>query len=205
MINQIISTVLQLLAFSLIPFLVYVVKSRTTSGFFNYIGLKKSTRKANGLAVLLCLLTALPMLALTFIDPEFKAIMTDPQSIAGKIRQMGFGGEAIATVMIIAIFRTSLAEEILFRGFIAKRLMSITNYQTGNILQALLFGMIHTALFLTISDNLFFLTVIFLFPAVGAYLTVYLNEKVADGSIVPGWIAHGLANIISYSVVGFLL
>jgi hypothetical protein len=40
---------------------------------------------------------------------------------------------------------------------------------------------------------------------IGAYVSVYLNEKMGDGSIIPGWISHGLANVISYSVVGFLI
>ena len=32
-----------------------------------------------------------------------------------------------------------------------------------------------------------------------------INEKIANGSIIPGWISHGLANIIAYSVIGFLI
>jgi hypothetical protein len=29
----------------------------------------------------------------------------------------------------------------------------------------------------------------------------WLNERLGNGSIVPGWIAHGLTNVISYLAV----
>lgn len=205
MINEIISTILQILVFTLLPFLVYVVVNKSTKGFLGYIGLKKSVKKADSWAILVALLMALPILALTFINLEFREIMTNPNSVTGKIRQMGFGLETVAVILIAAVFKTAFAEEILFRGFIAKGLISLTNFQTGNILQAIIFGLIHTAIFLTISNNPLFLTIIFFFPAIGAYLMVYLNENVANGSIIPGWIAHGLTNIITYSGVGFLV
>jgi len=205
MLYAIISAVLQILVFTLIPFVVYLVKQKSAKGFLTYIGLKKSNKKANLLALLVCLFIALPLLVLSLSDPGLKEIMTNPNSVTGKFRQMGFSTEALAYVIIAAIFKTSFSEEILFRGFIAKRLINITNYKTGNILQAIIFGAIHTALFMTISSNIFYLAIIFIFPTIGAYFQVYLNEKVANGSIIPGWIAHGLGNLISYSVVGFLL
>jgi membrane protease YdiL (CAAX protease family) len=205
MIDEIVSIFLQILVFTLIPFLVYLIQNRSVQGFLNYVGLKKSVNKANYLAGLVSLLMTLPILFLVLMNPDFKEIMTDPNSLTGRFRQMGFGMTSILTLVLVAVFKTALAEEILFRGFIAKRLISVTNYQTGNIIQAVIFGAIHSALFMTITNNILFLTMIFLFPAAGSYLMVYLNEKSADGCIIPGWIAHGLANLISYSVIGFLI
>ena len=49
------------------------------------------------------------------------------------------------------------------------------------------------------------LVLIFVLPSVGSYVSVYLNEIVGNGSIIPVWISHGLANILSYSIVGFLV
>lgn len=205
MINEIISALLQLLVFTAIPFVVYLITKRTSKGFFDYIGLKPSNRKANLLAVLVALVFIVPPLLLTVFNTEFHQIMTDPESMSGKFRQMGFSFTTVCIIVIAAVFKTALSEEILFRGFIAKRIIAATGYQTGNILQALLFGILHTLLFMIITTNLFFLVFIFVFPSVGAYLSVYLNEKIADGSIIPGWISHGGANLISYSVVGFLI
>ncbi|MEO9802605.1 MAG: CPBP family intramembrane glutamic endopeptidase [Reichenbachiella sp.] len=205
MVNELIGATLQILVFTLIPFLVYTIKNKSTTGFFEYIGLKRSTKKANYLAVFACLIFATPVLLLTLTSVDFKEIMFDPASITGKFRQMGFGMYSVSTLLIVALFKTSFAEEILFRGFVAKRLISVMGYQKGNMLQATLFGIIHTALFASITSNAFFLLVIFIVPSIGAYVSVYLNEKLASGSIVPGWISHGLANVLAYSIVGFII
>jgi len=203
MTNAFISAILQVLILSLIPFLVFLIKTKSAKGFFNYIGLKKSNRKANLLSLLVMLVLVAPLLVLMFTSDEFKAIMIDPGSVSGEIKTMGVGVEAVVIILISAIIKTALSEEIFFRGFVAKRLIAITNFQTGNILQALIFGIIHALLFLTITENVLFLAVIFFFPAVGAYFKTYINEKMANGSIIPGWIAHGTANLVSYSVVLF--
>lgn len=205
MINEIISALLQLLVFTAVPFVVYLITRKTRKGFFDYIGLKPSNRKANFLAVLVALVFIVPPLLLTLFNNEFYQIMTDPETMTGKFRQMGFSLSTVFIIIIASVFKTALSEEILFRGFIAKRIIAATNYQTGNIIQALLFGIIHTLLFMIITSNLFFLIFIFIFPSIGAYLSVYLNEKIAEGSIIPGWISHAGANLISYSVVGFLI
>jgi membrane protease YdiL (CAAX protease family) len=205
MINGIISAVLQIIIFTLIPFFVYLFQNKSTKGFAHYIGLKKSNKKANLWALLLCLLIGGPLILMGILNTEFFSILTDPESVSGSFYHMDLSAETGVMLFIAAVFKTSLSEEILFRGFIAKRFIAWTNYKRGNIMQAVIFGAIHMALFLTFSNNILFLTIIFLVPAVGAYFMVYLNEKVADGSIIPGWIAHALANIISYSVIGFLI
>ena len=205
MVSEIVETILQIFIFSLIPFLVFVIKKRTVKGFLGYIGLKKSNSKANGLAILASLILLTPMLLLTLTSDSFQEIMFDPNSITGKLRAMEFGANSIIILLIIAIFKTSFAEEILFRGFIAKRLISIFGFKKGNIFQAIIFGILHTALFAIITTNFIFLSLIFIFPTIAAYLFGYLNEKKANGSIIPSWIAHGLANVITYIVVGFVI
>lgn len=205
MLNELLSAILQILVFTSIPFLTYLIKNKTTKGFFNYIGLKASTSRANFLAILAFIFFAGPLLLLTFTNEEFKAIMLDPNSITGKFREMGLSVESIGILLIIAILKTSLAEEILFRGFIAKRLISVMGYQKGNITQSLIFGILHAILFSLITMNIFFLTIIFVVPTIGAYVSTYLNEKAAKGSIIPGWISHALANMVSYVVIGFLI
>lgn len=186
MINTVISTFLQILVFAAIPFIVFLVKNKSAKGFFNYIGLRKSTARGNYLAILVSLFMSAPLLVLTFVDSEFKSIMTDPHSITGMVKQMGFGFEVVFTLLIISIFKTAFAEELLFRGFIAKRLINISSFKTGNLIQAFLFGIIHLAIFMSITGKILFLILIFLFPAVGAYLIVHINEKLANGRILPG-------------------
>ena len=205
MINETIETILQILIFTLIPFLVYLIKKKTVKGFLDYIGLKKSNAKANYLAIFASLILLAPMLLLTITSDSFAEIMFDPNSITGKLRTMDFGANSIIILLIIAIFKTSFAEEILFRGFIAKRVISSLGFIKGNIVQAIIFGILHTALFAAITNNFIFLSVIFIFPTIAAYVFGYLNEKKGNGSITPSWIAHGLSNTITYLFVGFII
>lgn len=50
MADEILSTLLQLIVFSLIPFIVYVFQKKSVAGFTEYIGLVKSNARANYLA-----------------------------------------------------------------------------------------------------------------------------------------------------------
>ena len=205
MISVTIDAILQIIFFTLFPFLVYIIKNKSVKGFLNYIGLIKPTKKSVFLAVLLSLLFAMPMLLLTWISEDLKKIMFNPDSITGNFRQMEFGIKAVYILIVIALFKTSFAEEILFRGFIAKRLINVFGFKKGNFLQAIVFGFIHAALFALIINNYVFLIIIFIIPSIAAYFAVYLNEKFANGSIIPGWISHGLANLLVYSIVGFIM
>lgn len=205
MTDTLINAIKQVLLFALIPFLIYLIRERTVTGFAKYLGLKRSTQKANLYAVLLMLALASPTMIIVMIDESFKEVLHDPRSVTGTLKMMGLGMESIFTLLVIAILKTSLSEEIFFRGFVAKRLIAITNYKTGNLLQAFIFGIIHTLLFLTITDNILFLVIIFVIPTIGAYVKVHLNEKLADGSIIPGWIAHASANLLAYSLIAFVL
>ncbi|PHR46193.1 MAG: hypothetical protein COA32_11590 [Fluviicola sp.] len=205
MINEIISTTLQILVIALIPFVVFLIKKKKARGFFSYIGFKRSNTKANLTAVGLSLVLFLPPLIMVLLNEEFREIMLDPQTTTGKFREMSFSISSLILILIKAVFETALAEEILFRGFTAKRLIAVTNYQIGNLLQAAIFGIIHCLLFMTISSNPIFLVFIGLFTTVGAYLMVFINEKMANGSILPGWIMHATANLMSYCFIGFLV
>jgi hypothetical protein len=61
----------------------------TFRGFLDYVGLKRSTRRASSLGIIVSLLFALPVLALILTNPAFVEVMTDTQSVTGRIRQMG--------------------------------------------------------------------------------------------------------------------
>lgn len=205
LLNEVIGTIPQVLLFSIIPFVVYLIKQRTYNGFWDYIGLKKSNRKANVLAIATSILFSGALLLLAVFSDEFRSLVHDPASVTGKFKAMGYSISSVLILLVIAIFKTALAEEILFRGFIAKRLIHVLGYQYGNLAQAILFGLIHSAIFMMVTDNVLFLAIILIVPTIGAYISVYLNEKVANGSIVPGWISHALGNVLSYSIIGFVI
>lgn len=205
-IDEVIGAILQIIVFSLIPFIFFLIKSRSVGGFLTYIGLYGPTKKAVLWAVLSSLIILLTGVGLILISNDLLEVMLEPGSITGKIRAMGFGIESLATLLIIAIFKTSLSEEILFRGFIAKRLISVLGFKKGNLVQATLFGLIHLGLFLGIMQaRISFLIYIFLLSGTGAYVMCFINEKFGKGSIIPGWIAHGLGNTLSYTLIAFIL
>jgi len=119
---------------------------------------------------------------------------------------MGFNATTVATLLLIALFKTSFSEEILFRGFIAKQLINTLGFTTGNIFQAVIFGSLHLALFWLLTQPSFFpLTFIFVFSSFAGWSIGYIKEKFANGSIVPGWFAHGLGNTLSYFIIAFII
>ena len=204
MIDTILSSILQILIFLLIPTLIYRIFFWRKLSFRAYIGWTKSNKRANIYALGIAVLFALPILMLSYFNVEFREILLDPKSVTGGIKLIKGDIQAAITILVVAIFKTALSEEILFRGFMAKRLIRWLGFVMGNGLHAIIFGLIHTLLFLQISTNIYFLTTIFIFPALGAYLSAYINEKMAGGSIIPGWIAHLGGNLLAYSFVRWL-
>lgn len=72
-------------------------------------------------------------------------------------------------------------------------------------MQAVLFGLMHNALFLLVGLDvgLWYHTLMFLFTGAGALLLGWLNEKIYNGSIIPGILFHGAGNFISSMLVAF--
>jgi membrane protease YdiL (CAAX protease family) len=190
----VISALAQLLAFSAIPFIVYLITTRSWRGFLRYIGLYAAPTRALLLAALVAIVFG-GITLLVFSTPEIRPVVTAPDTVPGTLRKMGLSAATIIALVIGATIKTALAEEILFRGFIAKRLIDWLGFQWGNILQALIFGAVHLALFLSPSaPPLTPLrgTVILLPITLVAWITVYINERLANGSFLPGWVRHGL-------------
>jgi membrane protease YdiL (CAAX protease family) len=99
-------------------------------------------------------------------------------------------------------------EEILFRGFIGKRLIDRFGFQIGNTTQTVLFGPVHGILLKSAPAGQGITTAgvvsVVVLTGRAGYLLGYLTEKPANGSIIPAWIAHGLVNALSYSTAVFL-
>jgi CAAX protease family protein len=206
MINESISAFLQVFVFTLIPFGIYLIQKNTRKGFFDAIGIYKSPVKANFLAIFVSAFFIIGGVGLALLNEDIRQMLIDPKSVSGKIRAMGLSVESISILLLLAWIKTSLAEEILFRGFIAKKAFKWLGFQAGNIFQAVIFALVHLVLFWAItSASYFFLIFIFLISGTAAFLIGFVMERYGNGSIVPGWIAHGLGNMVSYFVVAFLI
>ncbi|RPI16369.1 MAG: CPBP family intramembrane metalloprotease [Ignavibacteriae bacterium] len=203
---EFISAILQIIAFTFIPFIFFLFRKDKSITFFQYIGIVKPTKKSILYAVLGSLLFVIAGISLVLFDESVKQAVLNPPSVTGKLRAMGFGLVTIVTLLITAWLKTSLSEEIFFRGFIAKRLINGLGFQAGNLLQSAIFGIVHVLIFWSIIKGAVIpLIGIFLFSSLAGWIIGLIKEKYANGSIIPGWIAHGLGNTVSYFVLAFLI
>lgn len=204
--DNLIGAIMQVLAFNLIPFIVFIISKKKLKGFFKYIGLIKPVKKTILWAVIVSIIVVISGTLLPLIFPEIKVLMTMKGTVAGNLKIAGLSYNTMMILAITALIQTSLSEEILFRGFIAKRLISWLGYNTGNSIQAVIFGLMHVLLLLMIAEpNYPFLIFVFFFSGLAGYILGYIKEKIGNGSIIPGWIAHGLANIVSFYLVAFVI
>ena len=107
--------------------------------------------------------------------------------------------EHFLPLLAFAILGTALPEEIFFRGFLLKRMQGKLGFLGANLVQSLLFGLIHALMFMQLTGYLKAFAIL-VFISLIAYILGAINEKKASGSILPSVFIHALAN----TVVGLL-
>ena len=200
--TSVISAVLQALLFSMPPFITYVVTRRAVGGFRHYVGLYACPPRALVGAGAVVVVTA-PFAVGVYLIPSLREVVMAGTSVAARIAALEPSAETFAIILVVACVQTGLAEEVLFRGFIAKRLIAWLGFQRGNALQSAVFVLPHLLLFVgsgSAAFGLAGLAVATSFPAVVAWLAGWLNERRGGGSIVPGWAVHSAANVLAFSV-----
>lgn len=198
-INKLIGSVMQILLFALIPFIWWFVTERKKQSFFNWIGLERIPgAKKSKTFLWIAGVTA------AFISSSVLTLWLLRNVETATSEFSGLGMKAIPAVLVYAIFNTSFPEELLFRGFILKRIAAKCSFSVANIVQSLLFGLIHGLMFFSLVGVMKALAII-LFTGAVAWFIGYINEKKADGSILPGWIMHAIANVFSGICSAFLL
>ncbi|MBR6380207.1 MAG: CPBP family intramembrane metalloprotease [Lachnospiraceae bacterium] len=193
MLNEIVGSVVQLLLFSLIPVLVWVITARKKESFFTWIGLKKPVCPEAGKTLGLTLLATAGYIAAMLLSIR---ILPEGVTTAGS-QFAGQGLSMIPAAVFYAFVRTALSEEIVFRGFLLKRLQSRFGFVSANTIQAVLFGMLHGIPFFLVTRSVGSLLLLTLLPALFGWFEGWLNEKRCDGSIVPSWILHGCVNLVT--------
>ena len=141
--------------------------------------------------------------------PGLRQLMVDPSTQTGRLNALLDEAGVLAwlyTAVIQALITTALAEEIFFRGFVAKRLIAWRGFAVGNIAQALLFGALHLALLLGTNAPLTLARwlLVLLIPTVQGWVVAWLNERHGNGSVAPGWAAHATANLVTFIAVPLL-
>ncbi|MCK6130323.1 CPBP family intramembrane glutamic endopeptidase [Parvimonas micra] len=193
------NSIIQIIIFSIIPFLWWLITSRKKMNFFEWIGLKKVNNiKENKLFAWIFSVLVLFLIISVFILYSLKNVNVASSEFTG------LGIKSLPSILIYAIFNTSIPEEILFRGFLLKRIGNKFGFIVSNGIQSLLFGCIHGIMFFSAIGILKSMLII-LFTGIIGWIMGYINEKKANGSILPSWFIHAVANIFSGIFYAFQL
>lgn len=196
-INKILNSILQIILFSIVPFLFWYFSARKQERFTEWIGLKKiKGGKKTALAIII--VTTFYLLISLILLNNLKNI----KNATTEFQRLGFA--ALPAIFIYAIFNTSFPEEILFRGFILKRLANKISFNKANFIQAFLFGLLHGVMFVSLVGNLKSILII-LMTSLIAFSMGYINEKLSDGSIIPSWIIHAISNFVAGLYAAFYI
>ena len=204
-IQEVVNTVVQLSVVMIIAGLAWLAFARKRVGFRAWTGLFPPTTRSMGLSLLIFAAWS-AVTALIYLLPEFVSLASAEGTVAGRIRAEGFSGEVVMLIVMLAIFKTGLTEEIFFRGLIGKRLINLAGFWVGNSLQAALFGAVHLLIFLVPGGPDFTPMLgafVLILPGAAGWLMGFANEKLGNGSIAPGWLIHGLGNAIGYPILAF--
>lgn len=197
--QKILSSIVQILLFALIPFIWWCITARRKINFFQWIGIKwVSSPKENKIVLWIAGTTIIFLAVSVFILYTVRNIETATSEF------LGLRMEALPAILIYAVLNTSLPEELLFRGFLLKRLSHKFGFLIGNMIQSLLFGLLHGAMFFMLTDIPQAILIIGFTGGI-AWCMGYVNEKKANGSILPSWCIHAIANIFSGVCSAFLL
>lgn len=188
-INQISGSVLQFILFTAIPFLWWWFTARREQRFLVWLGFKRIEGTdvwKQTFSFFFIVLVLAWMMSQVLPIAELSA--------ASQFKSLGV--TALPAAFVYAVFHTSLPEEIFFRGFLLKRLKAKFGFYTANITQAIVFGLAHGALFGLSGADALSIILVSLLPFIIALGIGWLNEKIASGSIYPGWTVHALSNIV---------
>ena len=190
-----ISSFVQLGIALLIPAIWWVVTTKRRLEFATWIGLyvpmwkvgpvQRVSQKQLGIA--LACWVAVSLASLRIASSVWGALATS--------RFIGAGLLAVVPILLYAFIQTGLAEELFFRGFLAKRLCASFGFSYGNAIQAIVFGLLHLLLFINYLpvSSLIAITVL---SGINGWIMGWLNEQAAGGSVLPSWMLHSLANLL---------
>ncbi|NLM38840.1 MAG: CPBP family intramembrane metalloprotease [Firmicutes bacterium] len=195
--GSLVSSVVQVVIFSAVPFVWWAVTERGRVPFFKWVGLKRPALADKQRAALVIGAAVVFSVSMQFVIPHL--VETDDTAVSAFV---GRGMAAFVPALLFAFISTGLSEEILFRGFLGKRLVAQHGFVIGNIVQAFVFGLIHGILFWGKTGTLVSALIAVVTGFTG-WLMGYVNERIADGSIVPSWMIHGISNMLSALFVMF--
>lgn len=192
------SILLQVVVFCSVPFIYWFLKRRKEIPFLRYIGLLKAKRSGETITIAAFAVSYTVVYGITHFIPVISAL-TQPSASA----YAGLGTAAIIPAILVGFIQQGLAEEVLFRGFVGKRLYSKIGFNCGNATQAIIFGLIHVLFSISSEKDIVSYFIIFASTALGGWMLGYLDEKLYSASIIPSILLHGFGNFIMVMTVAF--
>ncbi|MGE7688417.1 CPBP family intramembrane glutamic endopeptidase [Lysinibacillus sp. NPDC097214] len=187
-----INAIIQVILFSVIPFIWWFFSARKAQSFLTWLGLQKPVIENKGNYFLwflfIIILLFVPLTTISYFYLDSSTLATN--------RFTGLGFSALIPALFHSIVQTGLSEELLFRGFLLKRFMHKFGFQMGNIMQSLLFGILHGLLMFSFIPFGVLVLVVIATAFVG-YLMGWINERKSNGSIITSWGIHSIANLIA--------
>lgn len=197
-ISDLVSAIIQVGLVWVLTFLVWLVRGRKQQSYVSWIGLKLPKIENQPLFWKVYLSASLGSIAL---GSAMLLFLSDRSDLA--VNELyGLGISGLAAAVIFAFFQTALSEELLFRGFIGKRAIAALGFPFGNLVQSVLFGLLHGVLFYG-SAGMLRAAIYSVFAGALGWVMGYLNESLAGGSIIPSWSLHSLMNLFSSALMLF--
>ncbi|MCT4598266.1 MAG: CPBP family intramembrane metalloprotease [Vallitalea sp.] len=196
--QSILNSLIQFGVIFTVSVIIYLIFCREKKGYFKWIGLYKP--KNNAWIMNACIIFIISFIIM--VGPIIIFLSTG--YLSSELLRTEFTGKGLSTGILIsilfkAIIQTALTEEILFRGLIGKRVARKFGYLTGNITQAIIFGLPHGLPFILMYDKYLFGLIMFITASITGFLEFYINEKKGEGSILPSTCIHAFTNIISFT------
>jgi len=190
--ESVISAIIQVILFSVIPYIWWFFSARKEQSFLTWLGLQKPVIENKGNYFLwflfIIILLFVPLTTISYFYLDSSTLATN--------RFTGLGFSALIPALFHSIVQTGLSEELLFRGFLLKRFMHKFGFQMGNIMQSLLFGILHGLMMFSFIPFGVVVLVVIATAFVG-YLMGWINERKSNGSIITSWGIHSIVNLIA--------
>lgn len=171
LVSKIISSIIEIILISFLPFIWWLISAKKKENFFNWIGLKKIDNKNKKSTLINTIVISLVFMTVSILTLY---LIKDIETATSEFK--GLGISALLPALIYAIFNTSLPEEIFFRGFLLKRLSNKFGFRIANVIQSIIFGLLHGIMFFSLVGVVKAIIII-LFTGIVAYAMGYVNEK----------------------------
>ncbi len=184
----------------------WLVSLRRLSGqsFFKYLGIQSAKVQLDTKFLKIWSLLNVFAILSTYLEfrfsSNFRQMLMNQSSPYAKILKNGFSFHTSSLALIYCFIMASGSEEILFRGLIARRLFSSVSFFKANLIQALIFWLMHFAIVRLFTGNwISYIQLVAFVTSFGMGLVLgYVNFRENGKSILPSWILHGSANFFTF-------